>query len=516
MKSAQPPPNVPAGRPNAATDDDDDEGGLDLQAIKDYGGFVLGAPRRHKWVVVLTIIAVVGVTRLLLWALPRTYHVESTLLAQLVHIDKIALQGNSLPDNAPTRLVQQTVLRRDNLIKLVEETQLTKTWDRSRPPIHRLKDQLMAKLGRAPSEADKFEALVAVLESRIYVSMIADWSGEGTVTFAVDWPDPEMAYRLCTATQQNFLESRHVSEIDSYSEGIAILRARAETVRNEIDTIALQIETAREEERAPTPAEQPTAEGPRRPRPASTEALPPPPDPGKVSEAAKLKASIDGKKTAVNDLEGVRSRRVLELQARLSELRATYADSHPLVMDTMRTINAMQQDSPQVAQLRAEIVEMRGRYRELTGRDVDDPVAGLSVPAPRRGGGSRQPRTPLDVAAAPEEGDDRAMEFLRAQLRMQMSTYDRLMERIDAVQMELDAAEAAFKYRYTVIRPAQMPNAPSKPNTTLISVVGYLAALVLALMAAVVADILDGRIIQRWQVERIVDLPVLGELRLKP
>jgi hypothetical protein len=516
-------PHLSPGRPDAGADDDD-EGGLDLAAIRDYASFVLGAPRRHKLLVFAVLLTVIGLTRALVWALPRTYHVESTLLAQIVHIDKVAsLTGQSIPDSedAPTKLARQTVLRNDNLMRLVEETNLTKEWDRTRSPLHRIKDSLMAKISGVPSEADKFAALVAMLESRISVNLSIEWNGEGTVTFAVDWPDPEMAFRLCTATQQNFLEARHISEIDNYVEGIALLRARAETVRHEIDAAALRIEEARNErgvpERAATAGE-PRPDAPRRPRPVAA-AVAPPPDPAKMAEAARLKASLEGKQVAVRDLEDIRRRRLLELQARLAELRATYADSHPLVMDTMRTIDVMSKESPQVAQLRQEEIELRARYREVVGNEPDQPVVGLTQVLPRSrssASGEADMRSSLGQVASPEEGDDRGMEFLRAQLRTHMSTYDRLMERIDSVQMELDTAEAAFKYRYTVIHPAQMPNAPSKPKVGLITAAGVIAAFLLALIAAVIADVLDGRILKRWQVERIVDLPVLGELRLKP
>jgi len=516
-------PHRSPGRPDAGTDDDE-EGGIDLAAIRDYAGFVLGAPRRHKLLCFAVLLAVIGLTKALVWALPRTYHVESTLLAQIVHIDKVAslAGGSSIPDSedAPTKLARQTVLRRDNLLSLVEETNLTKEWDKTRSPLHRIKDSLMAKLGGLPSEADKFAALVAMLEQRISVNLTTEWNGEGTVTFAVDWPEPEMAFRLVTATQQNFLEARHISEIDNYVEGIALLRARAETVRHEIDAAALQIEEARNE-RTAGPSEPSAGEvrpdAPRRPRPV-TAAVAPAPDPAKMAEAARLKANLEGKTIAVRDLEDIRRRRLLELQARLAELRVAYADSHPLVMDTVRTIDVMSNESPQVAQLRQEEIELRAKYREVVGNEPEQPIAGLTQVLTRRpsSGVATDVRSSLGQVASPEEGDDRGMEFLRAQLRMHMSTYDRLMERIDSVQMELDTAEAAFKYRYTVIHPAQMPLEPSKPKVGLISAAGYVLALLLALFAAVVADILDGRILKRWQVERIVDLPVLSELRLKP
>jgi hypothetical protein len=40
-----------------------------------------------------------------------------------------------------------------------------------------------------------------------------------------------------------------------------------------------------------------------------------------------------------------------------------------------------------------------------------------------------------------------------------------------------------------------------------------LAALLLALFVAAAPDLRAGRVMQRWQVERVLDLPVLAELR---
>jgi hypothetical protein len=236
------------------------------------------------------------------------------------------------------------------------------------------------------------------------------------------------------------------------------------------------------------------------------------------AEAASVKAEWESKKAAIRELEDGRQRRLLELQARLTEQRVTYSDSHPIVTDTRRTIDMFSQPSQQVVQLKQEAATLESRYRDLTGSAPDAATSGLSLLLqPRASGGGRSSasalRRSMASAAAPSEDDDRPMEFLRAQLRMQMQSYDRLMDRMDAARWELDAAEVAFKYRYTLIRPAQMPNAPSKPNITLISVGGVLAAFVFAVLFAVLADLRRARIIERWQVERMLELPVLAELR---
>lgn len=513
--------------PADAGDPEEEEGGsLDLAAIRDYATFVLGAPGRHKVLSIAVFLLVLGATRLLLWGLPRTYHVESTLLAQKnTQIAAIALGDRSVPDadDAPTRLVTQTVLRRDNLVALVQKTGLVKSWEQSRAPAQQLKDWLMAKLGRIPSDADKAEALVGVLENVIYVRLDVDWQGEGTLTFSVDWPDPLMAYKLAVAAQQNFLESRHLSETENISEAMSLMQVRADAVRAEIDALALKIDAATAERTGAAQAaasEKPAGEERHRPRPAASA-----PDATAImaaesqrAEAASVKAEWESKKAAIRELEDGRQRRLLELQARLTEQRVTYSDSHPIVADTRRTIDMFSQPSQQVVQLQQEAATLEARYRDLTGSAPGATTSGLSLLLqPRAGGGSRSSssdlRRSMASAAAPSEDDDRPMEFLRAQLRMQMQSYDRLMERIDAARWELDAAEVAFKYRYTLIRPAAIPKAPSKPNITLIAVGGTLAAFVLALLCAVIADLRRARIIERWQVERMLDLPVLAEMR---
>jgi hypothetical protein len=511
--------------PDATGAPEEDTGGeLDLAAIRDYASFVLGAPRRHKALSIIIFVLILAATRVLVWALPRTYHVESTLLAQKnTKIAAIALGDSSGGTaDAPTRLVTETVLRRDNLVALVQKTGLVKSWEQSRAPIHQLKDWMMGKLGRIPSEADKAEALVGTLEGVISVRLDVDWQGEGTLTFAVDWPSPLMAYKLAVAAQQNFLESRHMSETENISEAISLMETRTEAVRSEIDALALKIDAAtaaRGEAAQATAEEKPEPAARRRPRTAVTA-----PDTTAImaaeasrAEAASVKAEWESKKAAIRELEDGRQRRLLELQGRLTEQRVTYSDSHPIVADTRRTIEMFSQPSSQVVQLRQEAATLEARYHELTGGGPDGTSSGLALLLQARptGGrsGSALERRSMAAAAAPSEDDDRPMEFLRAQLRMQMQSYDRLMERIDAARWELDAAEVAFKYRYTLIRPAQMPSAPSKPNITLVGIGGILAAFLFALLAAVIADFRRARILERWQVERMLDLPVLAEMR---
>ena len=49
-----------------------------------------------------------------------------------------------------------------------------------------------------------------------------------------------------------------------------------------------------------------------------------------------------------------------------------------------------------------------------------------------------------------------------------MDKYSQLRAQIETAQIDFDTAEAAFKYRYSVVEPPQLPKKPSKPNAPLV------------------------------------------------
>ena len=93
-----------------------------------------------------------------------------------------------------------------------------------------------------------------------------------------------------------------------------------------------------------------------------------------------------------------------------------------------------------------------------------------------------------------------------------MEKYDVLLERIESARIELDTARAAFKYRYGIIRPPTFPRRPEKPKVPLVIAAGIIAALALGTVAAALADLLSGKILEPWQMSRGLGLPVLGEI----
>ena len=97
-------------------------------------------------------------------------------------------------------------------------------------------------------------------------------------------------------------------------------------------------------------------------------------------------------------------------------------------------------------------------------------------------------------------------------LRSELTQLESVLERTDGARIELAVSEAAFKYRYVVIRPAQLPKEPVKPNVNLVLAAGFVGSLLLALAVVVGKDLLSNQILEPWQVERQLGLPVLGAL----
>jgi hypothetical protein len=225
-------------------------------------------------------------------------------------------------------------------------------------------------------------------------------------------------------------------------------------------------------------------------------------------ELAQLKYLINSKRRALADLEESRARRLAELTTQLQEQKVQYADQHPVVLDTMSRIEAVKEDSPQMMQVKSDIEQLLAEYTRKGGRHPESLVEPSRTQAPRR------LISQAGISAA-ELADDPMVEFARNNLRVAAAKYEELMMRIDAARIEQDTARAAFKYRYSVVRPASVPKKPLRPDATVLLIGVVLAALLAALFAGATRDVLRARFVEAWQVERTLGLKVLSHVRAK-
>jgi len=377
------------------------------------------------------------------------------------------------------------VMKRSNLISVIGATRLMEEWDRTRAPLLKLKDRILRPVAGAPSEEDKLEALIGTLRKKVYV--LAD---EGTVTIGIDWPDAATAGRIAEQMQQNFLEERHASEVSSIADAISILEGHAAAVRATIESASAEL--PRSAAARPSPVARV-----RRPVEAA------PSDPAIVP----LQVLLEAKQRAIADLEEFRQRRLTELHTLLAEQQKTYGPSHPAIADTKRSIEAVSGASPQIAALKQEEAELQRQIRRRggEGRAAAAPTAGVAPPAAAPSGATTAYVPPRESAAS-----NPPVSYAASRLKSAIAEYEDLLGRLEGARIELDTARAAFKYRYGVISPAQVPKKPVRPGPMFL-VIGLGLALFCAVAAPVLADVGRGRIVESWQVERLMGLDVLGE-----
>lgn len=471
----------------------DDGALIDWRLVAGWARFVLTAPRRHPALAGGLFAATVALGVAVVLALPRTYYTECRILA-LRNLVMPAL-GNPnraipLDADAPTRAAPETILRRDNLLALVEQTDLLQHWERTRAPLARAKDAVVSAFTEPLDEDEKRDALVYVLERRLRVV-----TGEGTIQIEVDWPDAQMAYQLVTLAQQNFLESRHAIEVSTIAEAISILEGHAGAARGRVENAMAELREQLRKER----------EGSRQPPPV---VRPAPREPPASPELANLKVMLVAKRRALRDLESFRQRRLGELQAQLTEQKVTYTPQHPVVVATRDSLDALQKDSPQLASLRREERDLLRQYQSLGGTEAD--VEGGGGAGAAAGGPAQFPAFVREVRRDQDESE--TAQYWRTQLDYALQKYESLVSRIEAARIEMDTARAAFKYRYTVVRPAEVSRRPSRPRIPRLVAAVVLAGALLAFAGTTLLDVRRRRLLQAWQVEGQLRVPLLAEL----
>jgi uncharacterized protein involved in exopolysaccharide biosynthesis len=488
---------------------------INLGALRNWWKLAVPAIKAGKVIVLGSAALVMALAAIALAVLPKTYEAETKLLVGPNQV--LAIRGDT-PQADPSRAAAETVMRQDALIDLVKETHLLEEWPKRRAPILRLKDKIMGLVSH-PTEAEKLDALLGYLRKQLNV-----YRGDGTVIIQVEWPDAEMSFRIVDAAERAFLEERHVQDVSTIAEASAILEGHASDARREVETAVKELETLRDRKQAekdkktatPEPAHSAEAA-----QPAATVASPPPAESAAdLMEAAKAErrlseigVMIEAKQRTIRDLEDYRQKRLAELNSQLDEKRAIYTDAHPVIADIKQAIAGVSQESPQVGHLREELTQLQAEAEDLKAKTGSKARVGGLFGASPAGKGN----LPGDVIRIEQESaDERDPEiaYARARLTFAIQNYQQLQGKIDAARVDLDTAEAAFKYRYTVVLPPKVPRAPIKPKAPLVMLASAIGGLLLGLIAAIASELRRGLLRERWQVDAMLPIPVLGELRL--
>ena len=190
----------------------------------------------------------------------------------------------------------------------------------------------------------------------------------------------------------------------------------------------------------------------------------------------RLKKTLELKRQELSRLEETRQRQVSELQGRLAQLRTVYTSNHPSVLSAQQNLSAVSQDQPQALALATEIEELQAEYdkrvadatdlqikNELAKRSAAAAAAAVSVPA-----AAPVEAAPAPIRAARLDSTDRQAEFASLAPALGAQSAGKRAGAHRRRPHRAGRLEAAFKYRYSVIRPAQIPREPVSPNLKLI------------------------------------------------
>ncbi|HEX9295873.1 MAG TPA: hypothetical protein VF881_08555 [Polyangiaceae bacterium] len=470
--------------------DETEDGSFDFEATKENAKLIAHAPKRHPKLACALFGAALGIGILAATAASPSYRAETEILVQknvtLPTFGDPARNPQVNNDVDPAFGVSETVKARDNLVNLIRQTHLLdKTEDASnRKPV---------------SEQDKMQMALRKLESKLTVK-----SDGSLVTFVADWNDPQTAYDVVSAAVHSFLDGRSAAEVSIVSNAITLLEEHAKSERDGIDTAMEEFLHLKEGWKSGgSTAASSTVQGSPAPRASGLEA--------RIADS-DLAKRLEEKKQQIKDLQDERRKHLAELRAQMAGMTGTLTPSHPSVVSLQRKIDAL---SDEPANLTALKNEERGLLNELAAA-TGGKAGGASRPSAAIGGGpsllgaSRSSSTPaskqdLEIA-------DPASAMALSKLQNRIRKYEDYMDQISAAKLQLDLARNAFKYRYAIYKPAELPTRPRFPIRALLVFGGALFGLMLAFGGAAAMDLVSGRFVEPWQVRRRLSLPVLGEV----
>jgi hypothetical protein len=471
---------------------------FDFEQLADYARFTRGALRRHRLLALGTFLGTVVLSLAAARFLPRTYYTETSILAKLnlaisalVNPERTHVLDPEPPNpmqptdrlDSRTRAAADEVLQRRNLVAMIKRLNLLDRWKSTRPPLLRIKDKVMDLVRGPLPEHEQIDGMVGLMEKQISVS-----TDGAKVTFGVTWNDPQLAFDLSEALHRSFFELREREELTHINDAISILERYEARAGEEVEKSLAEFEALFRKINVE-----------RRRVVGDPRVL----EPETGDELAKLRFQIRAKRRAIDEEQEQHSRRLAAAEVELLEQRSLYAPDHPSVRDAADKLAALRQGSPQLEALRTEEQQLLSDYVRRAGRIVpypDEPVAdpfGLE-------------RVLVGIMPNMNEYPKAALALDR--LRSNLGTHQSLVKRLEMARMEREVAQVALKYRYTVITPPEFPSRPVKPNAMAIAVGGLAIGMVLALVAALARDFLGGRVLESWQVQRSLGLPVIAQL----
>jgi hypothetical protein len=408
---------------------------------------------RRSWVSMMVLTLIFGAAGVMAarWA-PRTYSAEVRLLVRKTDVmPALAHPRRSVPPSTDslTQSAGDLIRDRQALASIVDRYELARRWDADRPAALRVKDQVFAWLGAAPSEADKAEVLVDVLAKRIAVTV----DGQ-IITVKARWTDAATTLDLVEAATEAYLQARRRVDIDAIAETYALLERTADGARHDVERQIAASTLSQRTRALLTPMVE------------SVEPMRPAEDPLVPTRSRAIEALAERDR-----LRDAHEAAVKTLEDELADRLTRETTRHPDVQALSRQVEQARVMPGELAEAIAEADRLAAAYLAAGGR-----VAGLTPVRATQPGPAPvvdRPRPAVSLTRVLE--DDEATLYARSLLESSIAAYQDLLERLSNTRIELETARAAFDYRYTTVAAARLPRKADSPNG-LLMVIGALVA----------------------------------------
>lgn len=341
--------------------------------------------------------------------------------------------------------------------------------------------------------------MVQTLEAKMKINV-----KESVLEITIEWSDPETTAALAEALKDEFLKLRHYAEVSAFQDKIGIFDTHSAQMREEIAALAEQMKSTLAARAADATGEPAKPGAPRRTVVRTTR-------PKVVVDevAADNKKKLADARQRLAQEEGARAARMAAEQAKLDELKLKFTPSHPQVITQQERLANAADVPPSLAVLRSEVADLEGLAKQREGlAETSQSVTAVTTEA--RAAASTVPLSTDVLKLLEREDVDPA---LGAQMSTAVLRYSSLMNDVRGAKLALDTAQAAFKHRYQIVLPVEIPEAPIRPKPWLIVLGGLVISLLLSLLVPIVLELRRGVLEDRWQIEKL-QLPVLGELHL--
>lgn len=482
---------------------------VDIRAVIGWTLLGLSFVKKRKWLLIGMTVLFGAISIAALRVLPKTYESELTIHAKKTQYLSPERTVGRLNEDADVILH-----RREAIADMIKQTNLLEEYKKRRPALYRLKDDLYAWAVGPMSDKDLF----VVLEYQLSDNLLVTTEGD-TITINVNWRDPEIAYELALAAQDAFLKERQVQEISMLAEALAILEKHSSKLESEIGDASASARSLVEKKNEQYNAEQTkkTEDAQKKQGPATVAWSPAVDEPAQanpsdVLELAELEKDIQTQQQSLNSLSNSSQQALSEIQTKLAQARAMYKEAHPVIADLKQQAEIAQQESPTISKLRNDLESLEARRDALAGK-----TPGGSAKSMRRVRGSLKANILHDLEEVEEFSiDDPEVDYARQKISLAMRKYERLQLDVDSARLDLETAQAAFRHRYRVVTPAEIPNKATKPKPAMVIGGALLGGLALGILIALALELRRGLIHEAWQVETALGLPVVAHIESFP